>query len=69
MPPVGNAQDGSNQANPNDSSNITELLQELILEVRSMRIAIIHMATQDGETTPGDFDPQNLVNIDEEQHE
>jgi hypothetical protein len=43
--------------NSQDTRGLTELIQMLILEVRAMRTAIVHMVTENGDVESSDFDP------------
>jgi hypothetical protein len=48
-----------------DTAGMNETLQQLLLEIRSMRLALVQLACQGGQAVPGDFDPQSLASDSE----
>jgi hypothetical protein len=44
---------------------IVDLLEQTQIELRGIRLALIHMATQDGKAVPDDFDITSPINISE----
>lgn len=42
-----------------------DLLEQMLLELRGVRLALVHMATQDGKASPDDFDMTSPINEQE----
>lgn len=60
---------GDNEGNQTDNTQITQLLQTLILEVRAMRLAVVSLAVQDGKADARDFDPQELASLGDNEND
>jgi hypothetical protein len=43
-----------------DTTGMNETLIKLQMELRAIRLALVHIACEGGRATPPDFDPQNL---------
>jgi len=44
-----------------DTTGVNETLQKLLMEIRSIRVAMTRLACEGGLATPQDFDPQVLA--------
>lgn len=43
----------------------SELLEQILIELRGIRLAVVHMATQDRSAVPDDFDVLSVFNEQE----
>lgn len=53
------------QSGPPIEIQMLETLNQILLELRGMRLAVVHMATQDRSAVPDDFDMTSNINTQE----